>query len=188
MQALSPSRPTYRRDRPSHGLQANRKAPTTRHAPRTRRRRARRVLRAGFIVMLEVSIVLLLLMAVRATPVPPAEAAVLGAQAVADDPATYRSRSLEVQGVVGERPARIRREDRGAFFLEGAEGGRVLVVPSKAIRLTAFRNGTTVLVRGTVVVPPRSGRVARQVTSRTAIAARGGAGALIKATKIELAR
>jgi hypothetical protein len=62
------------------------------------------------------------------------------------------------------------------------------VVPADEARLLSLRVGTVVVVRGTVVVPPDSKRLADRVTSRTAVAQRAGAPALIKATRVETAR
>ena len=137
---------------------------------------------------LELGLALTLLSLLRTAPVPVAEAPEpLATRAVAAEPASFRSEDVRVLGTVVEWPTRIKRSDAGTFVLAGANDARLLVVPADDARLTAFRVGTNVIVDGSVVIPPASGRLARRTTSRTAIAKRANAPALIKATKVALA-
>ena len=109
--------------------------------------------------------------AIEAQPEP----GTLGAETVAAEPQSFRSRALEVEGIVGQRPTRIQKRDRGTFVLLGRRRAmRLLVVPARRGTLTGFRAGTPVVVRGTVVIPPRRSRLARRATSRTALAERTG--------------
>jgi len=71
--------------------------------------------------------------------------------------------------------------------LEGARDGRLLVVPNEGAKLPNWRAGTAVVVRGVVVIPPDSRRLARRATSRTAVAERAGASAIIKASEVRMA-
>jgi len=152
-------------------------------------RYAPRIARAGLLAALEIGVAVALVLLVRTTPVTTAEAPKpLTAQAVAAEPATFRSQDVRVLGTVVEWPTRIERRDAGTFVLAGTKDARLLVVPAGDMRLTAFRVGTNVIVHGSVVIPPDSSRLARRATSRTAIAKRTNAPALIKATKVELAQ
>jgi hypothetical protein len=148
-----------------------------------------RIARAGVLAALEIGVAVALLSLLRTTSVPVAEAPQpLTAQTVAAKPASFRSQNVRVVGTVLEWPTKIKRSDAGTFVLAGTKNARLLVVPADDARLTAFRVGTNVIVGGSVVIPPDSGRLARRATSRTAIAKRANAPALIKATKVELAR
>ena len=90
-----------------------------------------------------------------------------------------------MEGIVGQRPTRIQRHDRGTFVLLGKRRTRLLVVPARRGALIGFRAGTPVVVRGSVVIPPRRSRLARRATTRTALAERTGSPALVKATDVE---
>jgi hypothetical protein len=155
---------------------------------RSGRRRARRIARAIMVAALEVSVAIALLLMLRGGPQPlAAEPEPLNARAVAVEPASFRSQDLRVQGTIVDRPTRIKHRDAGTFVLEGAGAKRLLVVPAGDARLTAFRAGTKVIVDGSVVIPPDNPALARRTTSRTAIAKRANAPALIKATRVMLA-
>ena len=156
---------------------------------RRRRLRVRRLLRAAIVLAIEIGVVVLFLAAIRQDPAPadtPAVAvAVAGADAVAADPASYRDAGeVRVRGRILEYPVRVSKRDRGTFILVGESGRRLAVVPARTAKLPAFRAGMPVIVRGTVVIPPDSKRMARRSTSRTAIAARARAPALIKAAGV----
>ena len=73
-------------------------------------------------------------------------------------------------------------------MIEGARGARLVVVPADRQRLRAFTVGTIVKVSGSVVIPPDSRRLARRPTTRTAIAKRADAPALIEATRVDYVR
>jgi hypothetical protein len=178
--------------RPYHPLAGGRRHEPWTTSPRVlraRRRRIRigRVLRAGVVLGLELGVALLIVNLVRQEPAP-AEApavAVAGADEVAADPASYRTSSeLRVRGRILEYPVRVSGRDRGTFVLVGETGRRLVVVPANGTKQWAFRAGVTVIVRGTVVIPPDSERLARRPTSRTAIAERAEASALIKAVQV----
>jgi hypothetical protein len=170
-----------------------------RHEPRTtsprvlpaRRRRASigRLARSGVLLALELAVAVLIVSLIRQEPAP-AEAPtklVAGADAVAADPASFRTGEQRVRGRVLDYPTRISSRDRGTFILAGESGRRLAVVPAKRTKLASFRAGVPVIVRGTVVIPPDSKRLARRTTSRTAIAKRANAPALIKAVKVSAA-
>jgi hypothetical protein len=155
-------------------------------------RLASRIVRAGVLVTLEVCVAIALLLAIRtdsATPSPEPDRP-LSTVAVAAEPKDYRAAPVRVQGAIAERPLRLSERDRGAFVLEGEdERARLLVVfADDNRRHPRLKIGTDVVVHGTVVIPPDSRRLARRVTSRTAIAKRTHSSALLKATRIELAR
>jgi hypothetical protein len=78
--------------------------------------------------------------------------------------------------------------DRSAFVLGGRKGGRLLVLRAQNTRGMAYTIGTLVEVRGAIVVPPASKHVERRPASRTAIARRMRASALVKAARVSLAR
>jgi hypothetical protein len=164
--------------------------------PRHTRRRThaayspRRLARAAFVLALEVGVAVALVLVVRSATATPAErpAPAVGVDAVASDPASFRGGVLTLRGRVVERPLRVSARDRGAFVLEGRGGERLLVVPADRTRLPAFRTGVDVTVRGTVVIPPDSRRLARRAASRTALAKRFDAPALVKAGEVELPR
>lgn len=149
----------------------------------------RRIPRALFVVGLEVAVAFALLATITAdasvTEAPAAPA--LGADAVAAEPAAFRAGEVVVAGRIQARPERVSDADRTAFVLEGADGGRLLVVPSDG-PLPRYRPGLQVLVRGEVVIPPESPRIARRVESRTAVAERARATALLKASEVEVTR
>ncbi len=152
--------------------------------PRSLPRRLRAT-RAGLIVGLELAVAVALASMLDAEPgASAAPSEYLGADAVAHAPASYRGPVIEVRGRVAKRPRRVSSGDRGAFVLAGHDGGRLLVVPAGPARLQAFRIGMTVVVRGTLVLTPSSRRLARRPASRTAVAKRAHAPALIKATAV----
>lgn len=122
------------------------------------------------------------------TPAGAASPPPLTTEAVAARPTAYRGRDLQVRGRVAAWPERIKSTDRGTFVIEGTRGARLVVVPAVRRRLRAFKVGTTVLVSGSVVVPPKSKRLAARRTSRTAVAKRAHAPALIKATRVQYLR
>jgi hypothetical protein len=157
-----------------------------------RRGPASRIVRAGLVFMLEVGAAIALLLAIRTDPTTPSPEPnrPLATTAVAAQPADYRSEPVRVQGAIAERPTRLSKRDRGAFVLEGEdERSRLLVVfADDAQPQPRLKIGTDVIVHGSVVIPPHSRRLARRVTSRTAIAARTDSSALLKATRIELVR
>ncbi len=158
-----------------------------RAATRTRPGRAARLARAGFVLGLEVAVAGALAQIVGAEPWASAAAPAgpLPAQVVASAPASFRDPTqLVVKGRVVKRPLRVGSRDRGAFVLAGEGGGRLLVVPADGAGLQAFRIGTTVIVRGTLVLTPDSRRLARRPATRTAVARRAHAPALIKATAV----
>jgi hypothetical protein len=131
--------------------------------------------------------IVLVVRSAAATPAPRAAPAV-GVDTVADAPASFRSGELAVRGHVVERPLRVRARDRGTFVIGGDTGGRLLVVPADGARLPAFRSGVEVVVRGTVVIPPDSARLARRPATRTALAKRFDTPAVVKATDVDFAR
>ena len=157
---------------------------------RRRRVRAGRLARAAVLLVLEVGVAALIFSLIRQDPAP-ADApavAVVGADAVAAEPASYRSAGeLRVRGRILEYPVRISARDRGTFVLVGETGSHLVVVPEQDTKLRAFRAGVGVVVRGNVVIPPTSKRLARRATSRTAIAKRADAPALIKAVEVSTA-
>jgi hypothetical protein len=156
---------------------------------RARRRRALRLARAGFVGALEGAFVIAFVLLVRGAPDAPADPAQpLTAAAIAASPTHYRSQVVRVRGAIIDRPSRIASQDEGSFVLASGHGGRVLVVPADGANLLSLRVGTVVVVNGSVVVPPDSKRLADRVTSRTAVAQRAGAPALIKATRVETDR
>jgi hypothetical protein len=128
---------------------------------------------------------LLVITSSASAPVGAGEQPPLTTEAVAAAPASYRSRDIQVQGRVAAWPKRIRSRDRGTFVIKGTRGSRLLVVPADRQRLRAFMVGTMITVHGSVVIPPKSKRLARRPTSRTAIAERADAPALIKATRVD---
>jgi hypothetical protein len=160
----------------------------TTHHPRPRL--ARRIARAGLLATFEVGAAIALVLALRTDPAAPAPEVdrPLSTRAVVAEPAAYRSMPVRVQGAVAERPVRLSKRDRGAFVLEDAdERSRLLVVfTDDAERPPRPKLGTQVIVRGTVVIPPESRRLARRANSRTAIAERTDSGAILKTTSIEL--
>jgi hypothetical protein len=92
-----------------------------------------------------------------------------------------------MRGRIVERPLRVSERDRRAFIVEGDAGGRLLVVPADDVRLRSFRVGTDVVIRGIVMIPPDSRRLARRAASRTAIAKRFDAPAIVKAVNVDIA-
>jgi hypothetical protein len=150
----------------------------------------RSIVRAACVLALEVCVAIMIVSMIRDAPsAAPAEepAGPASADAVAADPRGFRGGDVEVEGRIVERPKRVSVEDRRAFVLAGPGGGRVLVVPADDAKLTLFRKGVDVVVSGTVVVPPKSKKLARRTTSRTAVAKRMHAPALIKATDVDSA-
>jgi hypothetical protein len=182
MSSLSPADRSFTASRRTHRRDDVRRR-------RARRRTALRLARAGLIGALEGAVVIVLVLVVRSGPDAPAEPArPLTAATIAADPAHYRSQDVRVRGAIIDRPTRVASKDQGSFVLASGHGGRIIVVPADEARLLSLRVGTVVVVRGTVVVPPHSKRLADRVTSRTAVAQRAGAPALIKATRVETAR
>ena len=160
-------------------------------SPRHRSKRRRRIARVLLVGGLELAAAAALVSVIANSSSAPAGAAdtpPLTTETVAAKPAAYRSRDIQVQGRVADWPERIKRRDEGTFVIEGARGARLLVVPAEAQRLQAFKVGTTVLVSGSLVIPPDSERLARRPTSRTAIAKRADAPALVKATRVRYVR
>jgi hypothetical protein len=154
---------------------------------RERRRRAGRLTRAAVVLGLEVAAGYAIVSAISLTPSAPADSPrALSVAAVAHAPASFRGRPVQLRGRIAERPERVSPRDRGAFVLSRGSD-RLLVVPAKGARLTAFRVGTNVVVRGSVVLPPDSKRLARHPTSRTAIAKRVHAPAILKAVEVTFA-
>ena len=147
-----------------------------------------RLSRAAFVLGLERCAALALLAILRSTPAVPADGPpAADVAAIAARPASFRAAEVHVRGRIAGRPTRVSDADRGAFILDGG-GAHLLVVAAKGHGLTWFRAGTDVIVRGTIVVPPDSKRLARRPTSRTAIAKRAHATALVKAVEVTLAR
>lgn len=142
-------------------------------------------MRAGLIIGLELAVAMAIasMIAVE-TGASAAASESLGAGMVASAPANYRGPEIRVQGRVAKRPSHVSSRDRGAFVLAGKDGGRLLVVAAGSARLQAFRIGTVVVVRGTLVVTPSSRRLARRPTTRTAVAKRAHASAIIKAASV----
>lgn len=163
------------------------------HAPMPVRRThpVRRTARLLAVLGLEGAAAFALIAAISTSSSPTADAQAapeLSADDVAAAPAEFRSRSVTVAGRIRPRPTRVAEQDRRAFVLEGARDGRLLVVPAKDAKLPAYRPGTAVLVRGDVVIPPSSRRLARRVASRTAVAERARATAILKAVDVEVVR
>jgi hypothetical protein len=141
------------------------------------------------VLALEAGAALVLLAAIDSAPTPAGVTTpTVGVDAVAAEPASYRSQTLRVRGRIVQRPTRVSARDRRAFVLDGARGGRLLVVPADEVRWPTFKVGTAVAVHGTIVIPPDSRRLTRRPSSRTAIAQRIGAPALIKATEVRLSQ
>ena len=164
---------------------------TPRHRSERRQRRRRRVARALLVCGFELAVAAALVLVISNSASAPAgtgEPTRLTTEAVAASPAAYRSRDLQVRGRVAEWPKRINSHDQGTFVIEGSRGARLVVVPADQRQLRAFTVGTTVLVSGSVVIPPDSERLARRATSRTAIAKRAHAPALIEATRVDYVR
>jgi hypothetical protein len=144
-----------------------------------------RAARAGLIVGLELAVAVTIASILDAEPGASAAASdSVSVDLVASAPASYRGPEVVVRGRVAKRPTRVSTRDRSAFVLAGKDGGRLLVVPSGPARLKAFRVGTMVVVRGAVVLTPSSRRLARRPATRTAVAKRAHAPALIKATSV----
>jgi hypothetical protein len=137
---------------------------------------------------LELCAALVLVSLISTTPSAPADVPPppIDADIVAADPGSFGAAA--VKGHIIERPMRISERDRRAFVLAGPRGGRLLVVAARDAQLPYYREGVEVVVHGSVVVPPDSKRLRRQTTSRTAIAKRMHAPALIKATEVQLER
>jgi hypothetical protein len=156
-----------------------------------RRRRLSRIARSLAVLGLEAAAALALFTVVtgaQSAPAEPSEASPsISADEVATRPARFRAREVRVTGRIRPRPERVSKQDRLAFVLEGTRDGRLLVVPAEGTRLPGYRAGTAVIVRGTVVVPPDSKRLARRVASRTAVAQRADATAIVKAVEVEVA-
>lgn len=146
-------------------------------------------MRAALVLALEVCVAVVIVSLIKTAPSAPADVPpeATGADAVAAHPREFKGGPVDVKGRIVERPKRVSESDRRAFVLAGPDGGRLLVVPADDARLTLFRKGVTVIVRGTIVIPPKSKRLAQRVTSRTAVAKRMHAPALIKATDVKAA-
>jgi hypothetical protein len=158
------------------------------HPPR--RAAFARLARMTFVLGLEAAAAFALISVISGPSPAPAEdaaPAALQADAVAAAPADFRAGQVTVEGRVRPRPTRVAPQDRYAFVLEGARDGRLLAVPAKGVRLPAYTPGVKVVVRGDVVVPPDSKRLAKRVSSRTAVAQRADATAIVKVAQVELA-
>ena len=157
--------------------------------PVRRKRPFWRVARSALVLGLQAAVAFALVTAITGTPSAPADRAPasFSADDIAADPASFRSREVTVAGRVRPRPERVSKQDRWAFVLEGARDGRLLVVPGEGATLPNWRAGTAVVVRGAVVIPPDSRRLARRVASRTAVAERADAAAILKAADVQLA-
>ena len=156
-------------------------------ATRTDTDRIRRGARAAVVLAFELAAAGALVQVVAAEPGASAAApsGPRSVQEVAAEPASFRGRpDVRVEGRVAKRPWRVASRDRSAFVLAGKAGGRLLIVPADGVRLQAFRIGTTVSVRGALVLIPDSRRLARRAATRTAVARRAHAPALIKATAV----
>jgi hypothetical protein len=163
-------------------------APRILHA-RRRRPSILRIARSGVLIALEIGVAVLIVSLIRQDPAPangPTDR-IATADAVATDPEGFRAGEQRVQGRVLEYPERISSRDRGTFILVGETGRRLVVVPADRTRLRSFRPGVRVIVSGEVVLPPDSTRLSRRTTSRTAIAKRANAPALIKAIMVSAA-
>lgn len=151
-----------------------------------------RTARLLFVLGLEAAVAFALIGTITSASTPSADAQAaappLNADDVAGKPTAFRSREITVAGRIRPRPTRVSAQDRRAFVLEGARDGRLLVVPADDAKLPAYRPGTAVSVRGTVVIPPDSRRLARRVASRTAVAERAGAAAILKAAEVLVVR
>jgi hypothetical protein len=147
------------------------------------------VARSAIVLGLQAAVAFALVTAITGPTSAPADRgpASLSADDIAAEPASFRSREVTLAGRVRPRPERVSKQDRWAFVLEGARDGRLLVVPDEGVRLPNWRPGTAVVVRGTIVIPPDSPRLARRVASRTAVTKRADAAAILKATDVRLA-
>ncbi len=138
-----------------------------------------------FVLTIEITATVVLAGLLRtASPVRADESPALSADAVAARPVRYRSTELTLQGRVVERGVTVPDGERAAFVLGGPDGGRLLVVRDDATRGPSFVVGTTVRVQGQVVIPPTSRRLERRPASRTAVAKRVRASALVKADRV----
>jgi hypothetical protein len=148
----------------------------------------RRVVRSAFVLGLEAAAAFALVSAISTPSSAPAHVppSPLDVEAVAAAPADYRTAEVTVAGRIRPRPERVSKQDRRAFVLEGTHDGRLLVVPADDAKLPGYRAGTKVIVRGTIVIPPASSRLANRVASRTAVAHRARAAAILKATEVEV--
>ncbi len=160
--------------------------------PRDRapRRRRPRIVRSVLVLGLEAAAAFALISAISGTEAVPAAVTVPPptADAVAAEPAEFRDGEISVSGTIRPRPERVSADDRTAFVLEGADGGRLFVVPAEDAQLPHYRAGLEVVVRGQVVVPRAGGRAARRVDSRTAVMKRARAEALVKAAEVQVTR
>ena len=159
-----------------------------RHRSRRRRPRIARALLVGGLELGAAAALVSVIANSASAPAGAADTPPLTIRAVAAEPAVYRSRDIQVRGRVADWPERIKRRDEGTFVIEGARGARLLVVPADRQRLQAFKVGTTVSVSGVLVIPPGSKRLAHRPTSRTAIAKRADAPAIVKATRVRYAQ
>lgn len=157
--------------------------------PVRRKRPIWRVTRSAIVLGVQAAVAFALVTAITSPASAPTDRVPesLSADDIAAEPASFRSREVTVAGRVRPRPERVSKQDRWAFVLEGARDGRLLVVANEGARLPNWRAGTAVVVRGTVVIPPDSPRLARRVTSRTAITKRADAAAILKAADVQLA-
>ncbi len=137
-------------------------------------------------LVLELAVAYAIVAAVRVSPSEPAAAAppLPGPDDVVAAPERFRGHEVTIQGRIVDRATRAPDGDRTPFVLGDRMGGRLLVVRSADTHGMAFKVGTMVQVSGTVVVPPDSRKLRRRPASRTAIAKRMRAPALIKATRV----
>ena len=128
------------------------------------RPRQRRIARAALVCGLELGVAAALLLAITSSasaPVAAGERPPLTTEAVAAAPASYRSRDIQVQGRVAAWPKRTG-VATGDLRDQGHARLPALVVPADRQRLRAFTVGTMITVHGSVVIPPKSMRLARR--------------------------
>jgi hypothetical protein len=166
-----------------------------REARRIRRRRRARRSVAVVLLAAELAVMAALAVSVRSAlsgRVTPAAAAPtrtqLTAATVAAHPRAYRARTVAVAGWVGINPPRRSARDRWAFLLLGRPGHPLLVVPADGATLTAFRRGTRVIVHGTVRLPHRHHLNRLAPSSRSRVAHRSHAPAIIDADQVTIDR
>jgi hypothetical protein len=112
----------------------------------------------------------------------------LSAATVAAHPRAYRARTVAVAGRVGVNPPRRSPRDRWAFLLLGRPGHPLLVVPARGAALTVFKLGTRVVVHGTVTLPHRHHVNRLSPSSRSRVAHRNHAPAIVEARQVTIDR
>jgi hypothetical protein len=104
---------------------------------------------------------------------------------VSAHPGRYRWVRVGIAGHVGRRPANLPAHLKNSFVLKGFADARLLVVPPTGGTLEPQRAGAWVAVRGHVMplssVKPRVGK---GVLTRTELAERTGATAIVKAVSV----